>query len=321
MEDKNKKVYDFIKGNLINAIVILISVAYVFYGMIGLDKTDLTIEEQIAKAGIGIVIGLLIKQGVGENGFNKGYNSTIWKEKMTDYSKASNQVINYLDRIDNFYIHEELEKKRQYRRMLLMEYRMKYEWFFNFKGEYVENKDKYSTLDKKQRRALKKAVKVKIYNLNLLSEYSNEVIASTKKEITDKNQRAKMFGKNGIAQIMGAIVGAYFLPAWNGWSWGAFIIASIQVTLWIFCGVAQLYTNYNYVVVEKTNKITRKMELLIKFKNGCEKGLYINNPYDEIEIPKENKPTEIKAEIVLLDKEVENGKETIYHEVDPISNI
>ena len=314
MEDKNKKVYDFIKSNLINAIVILISVAYVFFGMIGIVKTDLTIEEQIAKAGIGIIVGLMIKQGVGESGFNKGYNSAIWKEIKDKYSLACNLANPYLERVDNFYIHEEMEKKRQYRRMILMEYQMKYDWFFDSKGNYIENEERFNKLDRKQKRMLKKAVRVKIYNLNLFSEYSNEVIASTKKEVTDKNQRAKMFGKNGIAQIMSAILGAYFLPMWNGWNLGAFIIATIQVTLWIFCGVLQLYTNYNYVVIEKVNKITRKMELLVKFRNGCEKGLYNTNPYDD----------EVKAEILIPEhpmNEVENEQERVNNTINPVPNV
>ena len=170
MDDKNKKVYDFSKGNLINLIVILISVAYVFYGMVKFGRTDLTIEEQIAKAGIGIVIGLLIKQGIGENGFNKGYNSKVWNESLEKYSNACNLVNPYLERVDNFYLYEEIEKKKQYRRMVLMENQMKYDWFFDEKGNYIDNRERYEKLDKKQVKALKKAIRVKIYNLNLFSE-------------------------------------------------------------------------------------------------------------------------------------------------------
>ena len=302
-DERNKKIYDFIKGNLINLVVILTSVAYIFFGMIGINKTDLTIEEQIAKAGIGIIVGFLIKQGVGENGFNKGYNSLLWKTALEKYNNVCNIANAYVERVDNFYRAEEIEKKRQYRRMLLMEYQIKYEWFFDFKGNFIENKDKYSTLDRKQRRALKKAVKVKIYNLNLFSEYSIELSADTKREKTDKTQRSIMFGKNGIAQIVSAVLGAYFLPMWSGWSWASFIIASIQVVIWISCGVIQLYTNYNYVAIEKTNKLKRKMELLIKFKQGCESGLYATNPYDDSNI------------------EVNNAKERINNEVNTIPNV
>lgn len=283
MDDKNKKIAEFIKGNLVNVVVILISVAYILYGMLKFERTGLTIEEQLIKAGLGIIVGLLIKQGVGENGFNKGYNSLIWHTNIEKYNNACNLANPYLDRVDNFYFAEEMEMKKQYRRTLLMEHQMKYGWFFDNKGNYIDNKEQYAKLTRKQIKALKKAIKVKVYNLNLFSEYSIEIESAIKREKTDKQQRAKMFGKNGIAQIMTAVVGAYIIPLWTGWSWGEFIMTSLQVILWVFCGVSQLYLNYNYVVIEKVNKIKRKMELLVKFKQGCENNLYLKNPFDEEE--------------------------------------
>lgn len=281
MDDKNKKIAEFIKGNLVNVVVVLISIAYILYGMLKFEETGLTIEEQLIKAGLGIIVGLLIKQGVGENGFNKGYNSTLWQTNIDKYNNVCNLANPYLERIDNFYSSEEIEKKKQYRRVLLMAHQMKYGWFFDNKGNYIENESQFNKLTKSQKNALKRAIKVKIYNLNLFSEYSIEIANATKREKTDKQQRAKMFGKNGIAQIITAVVGAYIIPLWTGWSWGNFIMTSLQVTLWIFCGVSQLYINYNYVVIEKINKIKRKMELLVKFKQGCESGLYRTNPYEE----------------------------------------
>ena len=47
----------------------------------------------------------------------------------------------------------------------------------------------------------------------------------------------------------------------------------------------------------------RKMELLIKFKQGCENDLYKTNPYDD------------------NSNEVENGKERIDNTTIPISNV
>lgn len=282
-EERNKKIYDFIKGNLINAVVILTSVAYVFYNMVVIKRTDLTLAECIAKAGIGIIVGMMIKQGLGENGFNKGYGSHIWCENLEKYSKACNMANPYIERVDNFYFSEEKEKKKNYRRTNLMAAQMKYSWFFDEDGNYIDNQEKFSKLTKYQKRVLKKCCRVRIYNLNLFSEYSNQVGADTHKEKTDKDQRSKMFGKNSVTQVITAIIGAYFVPMLTGWDWAAFIAATVQVCIWISCGITQLYTNYNYVVIEKVNKITRKIELIVKFTRGCEKGLYLINPYDEKE--------------------------------------
>lgn len=274
MEDTKVKVYDFIKGNLLNFAVVLIGIAYVFYNMVIIKRTDLTVEECIAKAGIGVFVGLLIKELLGENGFTKGYGSQIWIDKLQSYSKTCNMANQYIDRVDLFYEQEEIENKRLYRKKLMMSSRMRYEWFFDNEGNYIENKEQYEKLDKKQIKVLTKCIKVKIYNLNLFSEYDNEIEDLAKPEKTDRDQRAKMLGKNSFWAIFSAIVGAYFVALWGQWDWGSFVSACIQVGSWVCCGIIELYDNYHYVTLDKTNKLTRKMELIIKFVRGCEKGLY-----------------------------------------------
>ena len=281
-EERKVKVAEFIKGNVANFVVVISSVVYILYGMITIEKTGLTVAQVIAKAGVGIIIGLMIKQGVGENGFTKGYNSHIWQDTNEKYTNACNLANPHIEKIDNFYLSEEIEKKKIYRRQMLQAHQMKYNWFFDENGNYEPDLERYEKLTRKQRKVLNKCVKIKIYNLNLFSEYSNDVVVDTKREKTDSTQRSKMFGKNSVAQLITAVVGAYFIPLWTNWNWGAIIMSSIQVAIWLSTGVTQLYANYNYVVLEKTAKLKRKIELLIKFKKGCENGLYDKNPYDEV---------------------------------------
>lgn len=313
--ETNKKIYDFIKGNFINFVILMTSVAYVFYNMVVIKKTDLTLWECIAKAGIGIIVGFMIKQGLGENGFNYGYRSEIWKDNLDKYSKNCNMANPYIERVDNFYACEIIEKKKTYRRTNLMAARMKYDWFFDEDGFYKEDAKIITKkqrdngvegyyLDHKQKRVLKQCIKVKIYNLNLFSEYENQIGADTHREKTDKDQRAKMFGKNSVTQVVTAIIGAYFIPLLNGWDWASFIAATIQVCIWISCGITQMYTNFNYVVIEKTNKLTRKVELIVKFTRGCEQGKYLTNPYEKEEI--KNEQSEISAIPVILNSSTDN---------------
>lgn len=300
-EEQNKKIYDFLKGNIINAVIILTAAAYIFYGLVTIEATGLTVAEVLAKAGIGIIVGFIIKECMGENGFNYGYGSQIWKENKDLYSKVSNSASDYIERVDNFYACEEIEKKKRYRRQNLTAAQMKYDWFFdkdgNYKNPEIISLGKAKKMKKLgqsipegtlvlsyyQKRILKKCLNVKIYNLNLFSEYGIEVENDTKKEKTDRNQRRAMFTKNGLFAVVSAVVGAYFIPLLKGWNWGLFISSCVQVTIWISCGAMQLYTNFNYVCVEKVAKLKRKSELIVKFKKGCEQGQYLVNPYDVME--------------------------------------
>lgn len=292
---EEKKLKRFIKDGIIDLIIIGVSVAYVFYSMITIEKADISLNELCAKSILSIIAGLIIKQGLGENGFSKGYNSVTWEEEMQKYNNACNTANPYMERVDNFYYTEEIEKRKRYRQNILMGARLKYSMFFDENGDYIETADT-SKLSRHQKKALKKCIRVKIYNLNLFSEYDNDFVAQTKKETNDGNQRIKMFGQNSISQSLIAVLSVYFTATWNNWNWALFIMATIQVCLWLACGVMQLYSNYNYIVIDKVNKLKKKKELIQKFVFGCEKGMYVHNPYDYVE-QKER-------------EEEENGKET-----------
>lgn len=303
MESTSAKIATYIKSNLLNLIVVITSFAYVFYNQIVLN-TGVEIAECTATVIIGVICGLVIKQSLGESGISKGFSSPLWLESKEKYNKARNMATPYIDKIDNFYIKEEADKKKEYRIVVLRSYAMRYSWFFDNKGNYIENKEQYEKLDKKQKRILAKCIKVKIYTLNLFSEYSLEVTEYTKKETTDKSQRAKMLSRNIFMQVAVAFVGGYFTASFGGWSWGKFIISLLQVCVWIGTGIMQLYSNYNYVVVDKVNKLSRKVELITKFTKGAEQGLYDTNPYDDIETH-ESAQSHVTTEISQSNGELE----------------
>lgn len=284
-EEISEKAYEFIKGNLLNFIVIITSFSYILYNEIVLEAS-VSFAKGTASVLIAIVCGMIIKQCIGENGFNKGYSSPLWAENHIRYRTACNEANEYVDLVDNFYAVQEIEKKRDIRRAVLQDVHLRYQKFFNKDGEFIEQD--LSLLTRKQRRAINYCVKLKIYNLNLFSEQTLDLKRATKPEMTDKKQRSKTFSKNGLLQVITAVIGGYFGANLTNWNWGNFIIATLQVSVWIATGIIQLYTNYNYIVVDKVNKLSRKIELIIKFKKGCEQGLYKENPYDKLFKEKEN---------------------------------
>lgn len=303
METTSEKIATYIKSNLLNFIVVITSFAYVFYNQIVLN-TGVEIAKCTATVIIGVICGLVIKQSLGESGIARGFSSVLWLDCKEKYNKARNIANPYIDKIDNFYIKEEADKKKEYRFVIMRSYAMRYSWFFDNNGNYIDNPEQYEKLNKKQKRILAKCIKVKIYTLNLFSEYSLEVTEYTKKETTDKSQRAKTLSKNTFMQLAVAFVGGYFTASFGGWSWGKFIISLLQVCVWIGTGIMQLYSNYNYVVVDKVNKLNRKIELIIKFTKGAEQGLYDTNPYEDIETH-ETVQTPVTGEISQSNGELE----------------
>lgn len=294
MNTEKEGIAKSLKTFTIDLIVSIVSVAYVLYSMVTIHPTDLSIWECIVKSLLSIVVGLMIKQMIGENGFTKAYETEYWDKEMEKYNNACNTANPYMERVDNFYYCEEIEKRKKYRKTTLMGVRLKYEMFFDENEDYIENEELLLKLTNEQKRVLKKAVNVKVYNLNLFSEYSTETSANIKKETGDSEQRVKTFGSNLFGQIITAVIGVYFVVELQNWNWATFFASMIQVAMWISFGIMQLYTNYNYVIVEKVNKLKKKKELIQKFVYGCEKGMYIENPYEvrEKKILKEKEKVE-----------------------------
>ena len=271
----------YIKSIAMDLVVVLVAIAYIFYQMVTLKPTELNPLVLIAQAIMGIICGVVIKQALGENGFSRGYNSSIWIEEEKKYNDACNTANPYMERVDNFYQCEEIDKKRNYRRAKLQTARLKYDQWFDKDGNYIGTLEMYEKLDKKQKKMLDKCVKVVIYPLNLFSQYPVTSEKDTKPEMTDAKKRAKNITSNTLTATLVAVIGVYFMPMINSWSWGSFISATMQVALWVLFGILQLYTNYNFIVQDKVALLKTKKECIKRFTTGCEKGLYINSPYEE----------------------------------------
>lgn len=284
----------YIKTIAMDIIVVLVAIAYIFYQMVGLQVTDTNPLVLIAQAFMGIVCGVAIKQALGENGFSRGYNSKFWLDEEEKYNAACNTANPYMERVDNFYQYEEIEKKRNYRRAKLQGARLKYDQWFDKDGNYIGSIENFNKLDKKQKRVLNKCIKIKIYPLNLFSQYDISNEKWTKKEVTDRAQRGKNVTKNTISATLIAIIGVYFIPFISGWSWASFISSTMQVAMWVLFGILQLFTNYNFVTQDKVALLRKKKEDIRRFTTGCEKGLYIYGPYDK---PSEEHNEEPKLEL------------------------
>ena len=283
LEDFQQFTSRYIKSIAMDFVVVIVAIAYVLYQMITLEPTDLNPLVLIAQSIMAIICGVVIKQALGENGFSRGYNSQIWVEEEKKYNDACNTANPYMERVDNFYQCEEIEKKKNYRRTKLQGARLKYDQWFDKDGYYIGTKEMFDKLDWTQKRIVKKCIKVRIYPLNLFSQYTISVDQDTKQEMTDRKQRGRNIAKNTVSATLIAIIGVYFLPQLNGWSWGAFISATMQVSMWVLFGIIQLYTNFNFIVQDKVALLKTKKENIRRFTTGCENGLYINSPYDEIE--------------------------------------
>lgn len=328
LQEKYENVVDELKSNPVryiksfamDIVVVIVAVAYVLYQMVRLETTNINPLILIAQALMGIICGVVIKAALGENGFSKGYNSDFYRGEEEKYNNACNVALPYMDRVDNFYQYEEIDKKKKYRLQHLQSVRLKYEMWFNENGDYIGDIEKYKALDRKQKFVLNKCIKVKIYVLNLFGQYEISSDQDTKKEITDRAQRGKNITKNTLSATLIAIIGVYFVPVLNAWSWASFFSSTLQVAMWVLFGVLQLYTNYNFVVQDKVSVMRKKKEDIKRFTSGCEKGLYLVSPYEKVVAPIEPKAEIDQDFIEKLMSQPITQTPSLEPKIEPIDN-
>lgn len=297
LEEIRENTTKYIKSIAMDIVVIIVALAYILYQMVSLETTNLNPLVLIAEAIVGIICGVIIKQALGENGFSKGYNSKIWVEEEEKYNSACDTAIPYIERVDNFYLYLEKEKRENYRRNHLSSVRLKYSNWFDENGDYIGKEEDFKKLRLYQKAMVKWCIRVKIYVLNLLSEYSTSSEQDTKRENTDKIQRAKNITRNSISAIVIAMIGVYFVPVFTTWSWASLISSTMQVSLWVLFGIVQLYSNYNFIVKDKVSTMRKKKELIAKFVKGCEQGLYLHSPYYEEQKVKEDNSCPVENKV------------------------
>ena len=153
----------YLKTWSLSLIVIVTSAIYVLYSMIKLEPNQ-DVEPIVITAAvlIGIVCALITKSAYGEIGFSLGYNSEFYKNELDKYNDACSLCLDYQDRVSDFYIKEEQERKRLYRKTVLASNCMRYTDWFDDEGIYIGSEEKRSKLDKHQEKALKKTEEEKL---------------------------------------------------------------------------------------------------------------------------------------------------------------
>ena len=121
-----------LKTILMDIGIIIVSISYVLYQLLTLEPAELDPVTLTAETLIGVLAGLLIKMGLGENGFTRGYASDEWKKHKENYNKRADMALPYSDKIDEF--QERLKNERLYkiRKLYLSHYRLKYDDFYDY---------------------------------------------------------------------------------------------------------------------------------------------------------------------------------------------
>lgn len=275
---KTEKVVSFARRNAVNLIIVVVCLAFILKGLTEIEETGKTIAEIIGDGILAFIVSLTIKTLEGQNGIDAGKRTDKFLGSKKYYADTLEKQSPIQEHLDAFCDYENDEQIKRIQRTILRRANLGH---FDLSKPY--NPKDYT---KQERRAIKKALKVKIYMLTptiLLSEMENANDETRELKQGIKAYQAGRGLRNFIIGAMCAFVFAYYgLKMTQGYA--GIIWASVQVSIYLILGLVEYINSYNFIIEEFRNKIIRKANYIEKFMN-----MYISGALDTyITLPKKN---------------------------------
>lgn len=266
-EDKEKfntatfsqKITAFAKRNINTLIIVLISVAYIFYGMITIEESGQTVAEIVGGSVLSTIVGFAIKQFRMRTGTNDGLSAPIFVAKTNAYGKKKEEIAPFIDELGNFCAFKNRKRLRQKQEEYLINYSMSYDKFI--KGEYNNSTDPLV------QKVLKKVRSMKVFAytpLLLTNAYGNSNFEEETLNVSiAKYERTKALTRLIITVLCGVLFG-YFVPR-QDFSVSSLIWSALQVALYLVLGQIEYNNAYYFVTQTLRGKIERVICILDEF--------------------------------------------------------
>ena len=269
-EPLTAKIQQWFRDNISLIAIIILSLVYIFFGVIKIEEQDTTIWEIFASCGISFAYGFLIKTLLNNQGLSNG-------EKNEDFIKTKQFYLSLLDDISDYdhylerycdSVNEENIKKAQ--TSILKSHLLKYE-------DFINNKINVEKLDKGQKKAYYRARNL---NFNVISEAillsDQELFIEKGEDLTPTRKKyMKTSTKNTLIIMLctAFLFGYYGIDSNEGFDWIGAIWSLIQVAYYLGFGTVQYFQGYTFMTDTYRNILIRKSNHIEKFKN-----LYRENP-------------------------------------------
>lgn len=265
-------------------VVVLISFVYVASSLINISRSGKSVYEIVGTGVLSLILGVLINGIFRSMGVQKGDSDERTLATNALHAKSIEEIIPYIDKLDNFCEMENAKALRSVRTRILAHEGLKYSDFFDDEGNAIENAKciiqnaKWDT-DRAKRKAYKRALKVRIKPLlssNLTSDgvKANDPFdfGSSKKAYTTKRSASDVI----IKLLMAVIFGYFGVTLSSEVNVASLIWNSLQIVLYITGGVIQMYSSYSWVVDDYRSSVIKKIDYLQKFKIYAKQNLTDN---------------------------------------------
>lgn len=268
---------EFLYRNAGYLAVALVSFVYIASSLITISKTERTVFEIIGAGVLSFIVGFLINSAFRSFGVRKGDESDKMISTVTLHGEAVDAIVPYIDRLDEFCDIENKNALFKIRQKILSNAGLRYDDCFDENGIPKEitidckNKD----MREEKEKAYSKAIKIKIKPLlasNLTSDGVSEDnpfdFCKSKKQFTTQKNTFDIISR----VILAIIVGSFGVAMSENADYSTVIWNALQIVMYIFGGVIQMYASYSWIVDDYRQSIIKKIDYLQKFKIFAEKN-------------------------------------------------
>lgn len=286
IETKTEKLVNFTRRNAVNLVIVVVCLVFILKGLTEIAETGKTVAEIIGDGVLAFLVSFTIKTLEGQNGIDAGKRTDKFLGSKKYYGDTLEKQSPIQEHLDAFCDYENAEQIKRIQRTILRRANLGH---FDLSKPY--NPKDYT---KQERKAIKKALRVKIYLLTptiLLSEMENADDETRELKQGVKAYQTGRGVRNFVIGAMCAFVFAYYgLKMAQGYA--GIIWASVQVSIYLILGLVEYINCYNFIIEEFRNKIIRKANYLEKFMN-----MYNSGALDEyITLPKRKTEEKINGD-------------------------
>lgn len=247
-------------------IVAVMSVVYIFYGLLTIETTGKTIVQIIRDGAINLIFGWLIGKMLSMQGYSDGGRHKYLEKTREEYNAKKAEINSIVDRLEDFVKIRNAQDLKEYQTIVLTSEALKYSDFEAGKFADYRSEEAKTKYNKHQLKAIYRCYHPKLKQLNSsdiitgenLNYKSQNDMGETQKE-NEKKSDIKAFG----SRIAFALFFGYFgVSLLNGFDWGNVIWTTIQAVTFLASGLMRYYNSFVFMKEGMVERYRKQMHLL-----------------------------------------------------------
>ena len=259
------KAVDFMKQHIIDFLIVLAVLVYILYGLLTVDKTGKTVQQILQDGLMALIFSFTLSQLFSLNGMAAGDKDERVIATNRLHGEIMEKVTPYIEGLAQFCEDETRNEIKIRQISILAAAGLSYDRFINH--EY-----KYEELSKVQKRAYRKALRVKVARLSVTSLATKEEAHHS----TDMPSKRKFIVKSatvGLVQklVIAIVCGYYAVRIVENPNWSYILWTAIQSVLFLMLGAMAYYKAYMFVTENLREGTIKKINYLEKYYNMRDK--------------------------------------------------